>query len=117
MPRSGVNEPLVRRLRDALDAEGFQSVGIVVSGGFTPEKIARFEAAGSPVVAYGVGSSLIGHNAGGGLLTGFDFTADLVRLDGEAESKVGRSFRENPRLVELDWQRIVDPSDQRDEGT
>ncbi len=113
---TGVNEPLVRRLRDALDAEGFQSVGIVVSGGFTPEKIARFEAAGSPVVAYGVGSSLIGHNAGGGLLTGFDFTADIVRLDGEAESKVGRSFRENPRLVELGWTRIVEPSDQRDEG-
>jgi nicotinate phosphoribosyltransferase len=114
---TGVNEPLVRRLRDALDAEGFQGVGIVVSGGFTPEKIARFEAAGAPVVAYGVGSSLIGHNAGGGLLTGFDFTADIVRLDGEAESKAGRSFRENPRLVQLDWSRIGDPSDPKsDEG-
>jgi nicotinate phosphoribosyltransferase len=109
---TGVNEPLVNRLRDALDAEGFQSVGIVVSGGFTPEKIARFEAAGAPVVAYGVGSSLIGHNAGGGLLTGFDFTADIVRLDGEAQGKVGRSYQENPRLVELGWQRALDPSDQ-----
>jgi nicotinate phosphoribosyltransferase len=100
---TGVNEPLVRKLRDALDAEGFGYVGIVASGGFTPAKIARFEKQGVPVTAYGIGSSLLGHRCGDGLLTNFDFTADVVRLDGAPQSKVGRTFRENPRLIPLHW--------------
>ena len=103
---TGVNAYLVRKMRAALDAEGFHYVGIVVSGGFTPDKIKGFEKEGVPVTAYGVGSSLLGHSKGDtGLLTDFDFTADLVRVDGHAEGKVGRSFRENPRLVRLDWDR------------
>jgi nicotinate phosphoribosyltransferase len=104
---TGVNAWLVRKMRAALDAEGFDYVGIVVSGGFTPARIRAFEEAGVPVAAYGVGSSLLGHNAGsGGLLTGFDFTADLVEVDGRPQSKVGRGFRPNPRLVTLDWEAI-----------
>jgi nicotinate phosphoribosyltransferase len=103
---TGVNPYLVRKIRAALDAEGFSYVGIVVSGGFTPDKIRRFEKESIPVMAYGVGSSLLGHSKGdSGLLTDFDFTADLVRVDGRAEGKVGRSFRENPRLVRVDWRR------------
>ena len=35
----GVNERLVRKVRDALDADGFERVKIVASGGFTVEKI------------------------------------------------------------------------------
>ena len=50
---------LARRVRDALDAAGHEHVRIVVSGGFDAEKIARFEAEGAPVDAYGVGSSLL----------------------------------------------------------
>ena len=43
-----------------------------------------------PVDAYGVGSSLIrGEN---------DFTADIVLTDGRPSAKVGRRFRDNPRL-------------------
>ncbi|HEX2202591.1 MAG TPA: hypothetical protein VHG91_04820 [Longimicrobium sp.] len=104
---TGVNAYLVRKMRAALDAEGFTYVGIVVSGGFTPSKIRRFEAEGVPVTAYGVGSSLLGHSDGtGGLLTAFDYTADLVKLDGAPEGKVGRSFRANPRMVRVDWDRI-----------
>ena len=103
---TGVNPYLVRKLRAALDAEGFGYVGIVVSGGFTPSKIRRFEAEGVPTMAYGVGSSLLGHSDGsGGLMNDFDFTADLVRVDGEPEGKVGRRLRENPRLVRVDWDR------------
>src|SRR3982750_1199849 len=56
---TGVNPRLVRKVRDALDGEGFGSVRIVVSGGFTVEKIAQFEEDDVPVDAYGVGSSLI----------------------------------------------------------
>jgi nicotinate phosphoribosyltransferase len=104
----GVSPRLVRLLRERLDAEGFHDVGIVVSGGFTPARIAAFEAAGVPVMAYGVGSSLLGHNRGeaDGLLTSFDFTADVVCLDGGPESKVGRALRPNARLVPLDWARL-----------
>jgi nicotinate phosphoribosyltransferase len=105
---TGVNAWLVRKMRAALDAEGFDYVGIVVSGGFTPARIRAFEEAGIPVSAYGVGSSLLGHNPGtGGLLTGFDFTADVVEVDGRAEAKTGRGLRPNPRLVRLDWDEIA----------
>ena len=100
----GVNPELVRRLRASLDAAGFPEVGIVVSGGFTPSKIRRFEAEGVPVAGYGVGSSLLGHNDGEeeGLLNDFDFTADIVTVDGRPESKVGRGYMPNDRLVRVD---------------
>jgi nicotinate phosphoribosyltransferase len=87
---TGVNERLVRKVREALDAAGFDRVRIVVSGGFTVEKIRSFEERGVPVDAYGVGSSLIrGAN---------DFTADVVVTDGEPSGKFGRQLRDNPRL-------------------
>jgi nicotinate phosphoribosyltransferase len=86
----GVNEQLVRGVRDALDAEGFGDVRIVVSGGFDLDKIRAFEERGVPVDAYGVGSALIrGEN---------DFTADVVMTDGKASGKVGRRHRPNQRL-------------------
>ncbi len=87
---TGVNEVLIRRVRDALDEGGYQHVKIVASGGFDAEKIRHFEALGSPVDAYGVGSSLVrGAN---------DFTADVVLLDGQPAAKAGRRFRPNSRL-------------------
>jgi nicotinate phosphoribosyltransferase len=86
----GVNERLVRKVREALDAEGFGTVRIVVSGGFTAERIRAFEERAVPVDAYGVGSSLLrGDN---------DFTADVVATDGKPSAKVGRRLRPNPRL-------------------
>ncbi len=42
-PPTGVNAQLVHNVRDALDAEGFRNVRIVVSGGFDAERIRRFE--------------------------------------------------------------------------
>jgi nicotinate phosphoribosyltransferase len=87
---TGVNPRLVRKVRDALDAEGFDEVRIVVSGGFHVDKIRAFEREGVPVDAYGVGSSLIrGAN---------DFTADIVLLNGEPCAKAGRRFRPSDRL-------------------
>jgi nicotinate phosphoribosyltransferase len=86
----GVTPLLAQRVRRGLDAAGYRHVRIVVSGGFNPAKITAFEAAGAPVDAYGVGSSLLrGAN---------DFTADVVRVDGRAVAKAGRSERPNPRL-------------------
>jgi nicotinate phosphoribosyltransferase len=87
---TGVNERLVWKVRDALDDGGFERVKIVVSGGFTVEKIEQFERGGVPVDAYGVGSSLIrGSN---------DFTADIVMTDGKPSAKFGRRFRAGDRL-------------------
>ena len=61
-----------------------------MSGGFTAQKISFFEEKGVPVDAYGVGSSLIrGSN---------DFTADIVLTNGRPSAKVGRGYRESPRL-------------------
>lgn len=110
----GVNPRLVFITRQALDSaweswnlpvkwrekarEYCHNVKIVVSGGFNPEKIRRFEQLNVPVDIYGVGSSLF-HNAGG-LVT--DFTADVVRVKVHNEwidmAKVGRSRTENPEL-------------------
>ena len=82
---AGVNERLVRKVRDALDGDGFERVKIVASGGFTVEKIREFERLGVPVDAYGVGSSLIrGAN---------DFTGDVVLTDGRARSAADGSSR------------------------
>jgi len=87
---TGVNERLVRKVREALDREGFERVKIVASGGFTAEKIREFEEKGVPVDSYGIGSSLIrGSN---------DFTADIVLTDGRPSAKVGRRYRPNERL-------------------
>jgi nicotinate phosphoribosyltransferase len=87
---TGVNPELVRNVRRALDAEGFEHVRIVVSGGFDAPRIREFERAGVPADAYGVGSSLLRGTV--------DFTADVVRVDGRPCAKQGRAERPNPRL-------------------
>jgi nicotinate phosphoribosyltransferase len=87
---TGVNPRLVEKVRSALDGAGSPGVRIVASGGFDAARIAEFEAAGVPVDAYGVGSSLIrGKN---------DFTADIVIVDGAPCAKVGRAYAPNSRL-------------------
>ncbi len=91
---TGVNPRLVEKVRSALDHAGYPDVRIVASGGFTAERIREFEAAGVPVDAYGVGSSLIrGDN---------DFTADIVCVDGRPCAKVGRRYSPNPRLERVE---------------
>ena len=72
---TGVCKELVWNVRRALDAEGFDYVKIIVSGGFNPARIREFEAAGVPVDTYAVGSSLFDGN--------INFTADMVLVDGE----------------------------------
>jgi nicotinate phosphoribosyltransferase len=91
---TGVTPQLVWNVREALDAEGFDHVEIVVSGGFTVEKIRAFEAAHVPVDSYGVGSSLFSGQ--------FDFTADIVRVNGRPEAKEGRRERPNARLERVE---------------
>jgi nicotinate phosphoribosyltransferase len=90
---TGVTPQLVWNVRRALDRAGYSGVRIVVSGGFTVDKITEFEKAGVPVDAYGVGSSLFQGR--------FDFTADVVRHEGRPCAKVGREYRPNPRLEKV----------------
>jgi nicotinate phosphoribosyltransferase len=92
---TGVNPRLVQKVRQALDAEGFQHVRVIASGGFTVERIQAFEAARVPVDSYAVGSSLLKGTA--------DYTADVVLRDGRPCAKVGRFYRPSKRLqpVEL----------------
>jgi nicotinate phosphoribosyltransferase len=87
---TGVNPPLVWNVRNALDSEGFGDVQIVVSGGFDAERVQAFEDEKVPVDAYGVGSAAYKGT--------FDFTADVVRVDGKPEARAGRKLRENSNL-------------------
>ena len=87
---TGVNPQLVWNVRNALDGEGFGDVQIVVSGGFDEDRVVEFEEEGAPVDAYGVGSA-----AYRGV---FDFTADVVQVDGRPQARSGRARRENPHL-------------------
>ena len=110
----GVNPRLVFNVRQAMDSawenwnmpevwkdaarEYCRSIKIVVSGGFNPEKIRRFEKLDVPVDIYAVGSSLFNNN--GATIT--DFTADVVRVKVHGEwidmPKVGRAPLDNPNL-------------------
>ena len=110
----GVNPRLVFNVRQALDSaweswnmspawqdaarEYCRNVKIVVSGGFNPEKMRRFERLSVPVDIYAVGSWLFNNNS----RTVTDFTADVARVKVHAEwidmAKVGRRPLDNPNL-------------------
>jgi len=110
----GVTPRLVFNVRQALDSasdrwsmpevwkdaarEFCRNVKIVVSGGFNPDKIRKFEKLGVPADIYAVGSYLFNNN--GATVT--DFTADVVRVKIHGEwidmAKVGRRPRENSDL-------------------
>lgn len=112
----GVNPRLVFTVRQALDTawQGWnlppqwedrardycQNVKIVVSGGFNPEKIGRFEKLGVPADFYGVGSALMSNDTRVG--TNTDFTADVVRVRIAGEwvdmAKIGRRACDNPKM-------------------
>jgi nicotinate phosphoribosyltransferase len=90
---TGVNPALVWNVRNALDADGFGEVKIVASGGFDVARVRSFEEEGVPVDAYGVGASVQDGR--------WDFTADVVRLDGAPQAKAGRELRANPKLEKV----------------
>ncbi|MBM7554930.1 nicotinate phosphoribosyltransferase [Thalassobacillus pellis] len=91
----GVNPELIFALRRTLDQEGFNHVKIMVSGGFTEERIRQFEDLKVPVDMYGVGGSLLKINIG--------FTGDNVLLNGKPEAKEGRRYNPNPRLEKVEY--------------
>jgi nicotinate phosphoribosyltransferase len=91
--RGGVTVDLVKEVRVRLDQAGYKNVGIFVSGGVTPERIAHFLEKGAPVDGFGVGSYISGAKP-------IDFTADLHEVDGQPIAKRGRipGITVNPRL-------------------
>jgi nicotinate phosphoribosyltransferase len=115
----GVTPRLVFMLRQAIDeawkrwalapdwaarAQAWcRDVKIVVTGGFSPKKIRRFEELGVPADIYGVGASLFSNSDEEG--TNNDFTADVVRVKINAVwrdlVKVGRRARNNPDLERI----------------
>jgi nicotinate phosphoribosyltransferase len=114
----GVTPRLVFNVRQALDSawerwdlpkpwkalaqQYCKEVKIVVSGGFNPEKIHRFEKLCVPVDIYAVGSYLFNNNG----TTVTDFTSDVVRVKVHDQwvdmAKVGRAPCDN-RDLERVW--------------
>ena len=64
----------------------------------TPERIAAFETDNVRVDAYGVGSFLLSGS--------YDYTADIVQVDGKPMAKVGRGYRPDPRLQPVLWNEL-----------
>ncbi len=91
--RGGVTPDLVKEVRARLDLVGFRHVEIIVSGGFTPERIAQFIETGAPVSGFWVGSYISSAQPN-------DFTADIHEIDGKPVAKRGRTpgVTVNPRL-------------------
>lgn len=91
---TGVCKELVCNVRKALDAEGFNHVKIIVSGGFDAARVAAFEEMGVPVDTYAVGSAFFDGN--------INFTADIVMVDGKECAKAGRKYNPNPKMELVD---------------
>jgi len=86
----GVSPELVWNVREALDANGFKFVKIVVSCGFDEDRIRMFNQRKVPYDLVGVGSAFFRLKR--------NFTADIVTVDGKPCAKVGRHYNPNPRL-------------------
>ena len=94
--RGRVTPHLVKEVRAQLDLAGHRHVKIVVSGGISPERISLFQAEGSPVDAFGVGSHISGARP-------IDFTGDIKEIEGKPVAKRGRlpGLTPNPRLMKV----------------
>ncbi len=117
----GVNPRLVFAMRKAIDnawqdweleadwrtpaQQWCHNVKIVVTGGFTPEKIRQFEALAVPADIYGVGSSLLNNCDDNN--TNNDYTSDIVRVKIADHwydlAKLGRRACDNPALEQISW--------------
>ncbi len=91
--RGGVTADLVKEVRVRLDLSGFRHVEIIVSGGFTPERIRAILDDGGPVDSFAIGSYISSAPPN-------DFTADIHEIEGKPIAKRGRTpgISANPRL-------------------
>lgn len=86
----GVTQNQVKRLREALDANGGKHVKITVSSGFNAKRIKEFEDENTPVDTYCVGASL--------LKIWVNFSADATKLNDKFIAKEGRGYLNNKKL-------------------
>jgi len=99
--RGGVTPELVREMRARLDGAGLGHVKIVISGGLSVERIARFRAESAPVDAFGVGSAISAAPA-------IDFTADIKEIAGRPIAKRGRIPGITPTTRLTRWEQTAD---------
>ncbi len=91
--RGGVSPELVREVRARLDLAGFRHVEIMVSGGFTPDRIRQMVESGAPVDSFCVGYYIASASP-------IAFRSDIHEVDGRPMAKRGRipGVTPNPRL-------------------
>lgn len=91
--RGGVTLELTKEVRSRLDLGGFTHVEIMVSGGFSPDRIRAFVAADAPVNSFGVGTYISSASPN-------PYTADIHEIEGRPLAKRGRipGITPNPRL-------------------
>lgn len=92
----GVNDKLIRLVRKELDELGMKKTKIIISSGINDESIKKFNKANSPIDIYGIGSYFLSRT--------IFFTGDLIKLNGNYESKFGRSSKiENYLKIMNKW--------------
>ena len=91
--RGGVTSNLVKEIRARLDLAGFKHVEIMVTGGFTPDRIRQMIEHGAPVDSFGVGYYIASASP-------IPFTSNIQEIDNKPVAKRGRipGLTANPRL-------------------
>jgi nicotinate phosphoribosyltransferase len=82
----GISAAAIWKMREVMDAAGFEKVKIVASSGFGPAKCKLMKEAQAPVDVIGTGSYLPSR------WNETYATADIVEYDGKPQVKVGREF-------------------------
>ena len=91
--RGGVTSNLVKEIRARLDLAGFKHVEIMVTGGFTPDRISQMIEHEAPVDSFGVGYYIASASP-------IPFTSNIQEIDTKSVAKRGRipGVTTNPRL-------------------
>ena len=83
---TGVSAAAIWHMREKLNERGFNSVKIIASSGFSPDKCRVFSLAKTPVDIIGTGSYLPSN------WSDTYATADIISYNGKSQVKIGREF-------------------------
>ena len=83
---TGVSAAAIWHMREKLNERGFNSVKIIASSGFSPDKCRVFSLAKTPVDIIGTGSYLPSN------WSDTYVTADIISYNGKSQVKIGREF-------------------------
>ncbi len=95
----GVNDKLVRLVRNYLDKNNGKHIKIVVSSNNNYDTISNFSKLKTPIDFYGIGTYLTSLS--------LHFTADLVDIDNKNFAKVGRKKLDDKHLITWDYKSII----------